>query len=505
MKTCFRVLVVLCLSVGVDVFAGITIETTSGKVYEDAEVKKLESGSVLLVHGGGVAKVALADLSKPVRQSLGIQPTLEMAKADFDGQIGAFKKPLFELDVSYAGHLAKLEKEAQSQGLLDEVLAVKKELAEFRQGVPRGEIQFEKLKDLRAVYDRERMKRRNKIVDDLEVVLGQYQVELKEIQKNLTIANKVDEAIVAKKEEERVVALLADRKQALDTLGLFSPKEIGNAGSGRPSQPSGAMANTGGSGATASKGKPFENSLGMKFVPVPITGGPSDGKTILFSIWETRVEDYESFINKNQGREWPDPGFQQGKNHPAVQVSWEDAVAFCEWLTETERKKGTIGSNDVYRLPTDHEWSCAVGIGKEEDGEALPFSKHNQLVGIYPWGKEWPPPKGAGNYYGEEANANPIDGSPGPILAGYRDDFDRTAPVGSFNPNPFGLYDLSGNASEWCEGWFHTSNKERRVVRGMNWMGAGNFPTVLQSSYRATLPPDKNYRSIGFRVVLERP
>ena len=82
----------LWLVSGSIVLAGVDVQTIGGKVYQDAELKSVESGVVVLSHSGGVAKVALSDLSKPVRESLGIKPTLETAKDDFDGQIRAFKK-----------------------------------------------------------------------------------------------------------------------------------------------------------------------------------------------------------------------------------------------------------------------------------------------------------------------------------------------------------------------------------------------------------------------------
>jgi len=152
----------------------------------------------------------------------------------------------------------------------------------------------------------------------------------------------------------------------------------------------------------ATKEKPFENSLGMKFVPVPITGGPTDGKTVLFSVWETRVKDYARFA-KDEKREWPKPDFAQTDDHPAVNVSSEDATAYCAWLTKEDQSKRKIGPKDVYRLPTDHEWSCAMGIGKDEDAALAPVAKDVKIQ-TYPWGPKFPPPKGAGNYYGRRPN-----------------------------------------------------------------------------------------------------
>jgi WD40 repeat protein len=84
--------------------------------------------------------------------------------------------------------------------------------------------------------------------------------------------------------------------------------------------------------ASITKDQPYINSLAMKFVPVP-------GTNVLFSIWETRVEDYEVFVKATK-RDWPKPSFGQTNEHPAVNVSWDDATAFCEWLTEQEREPG---------------------------------------------------------------------------------------------------------------------------------------------------------------------
>jgi formylglycine-generating enzyme required for sulfatase activity len=249
--------------------------------------------------------------------------------------------------------------------------------------------------------------------------------------------------------------------------------------------------------ASATKDNPFENSLGMRFVPVPITGGPTGGNRVLFSIWETRVEDYEAFIKEKSGREWAKPDFPQADNHPVVNVSWEDAVAFCEWLTGEERKNGKIGKDQRYRLPTDHEWSSAVGIGKDEDAGQLPAAKNNNIADVFPWGRDWPPPKGEGNYFGMETKNNPIPGRQ--PMEGYQDHFDRSAPVGSFEADEHGLHDLGGNVWEWCEDWF-SSEQKRRVRRGGAWIyGSRHF--LLSSTRGYDVPGSRNYRG-GFRCVL---
>lgn len=86
---------------------------------------------------------------------------------------------------------------------------------------------------------------------------------------------------------------------------------------------------------------PHINSLGMKFVPVSVAG-----KDVRFSIWETRVEDYQAFIDAAKGL-WVRPTFPQDPTHPAVNVSYNDAVAFCQWLTD---KEGLKDKGLEYRL-----------------------------------------------------------------------------------------------------------------------------------------------------------
>ncbi|MEM6279183.1 MAG: SUMF1/EgtB/PvdO family nonheme iron enzyme, partial [Verrucomicrobiota bacterium] len=202
----------------------------------------------------------------------------------------------------------------------------------------------------------------------------------------------------------------------------------------------------------------------------------------------------EAFLRRNRNISWEKLSFQED-DHPAVNVTWEVAVAFCEWLTEEEREKGMIGENQRYRLPSDHEWSCAVGIGKDEDASLTPEQKDQGIKEIYPWGRRWPPPRGAGNFLGEEAEQN--SGPNKRFLEGYEDDFEQTAPVGSFEPSDEGLYDLSGNAIEWCQE-LYSPTKSHHALRGGHW-DAG-FAGAFYSSDRWNLRP--GYHVIGFRCVL---
>lgn len=251
----------------------------------------------------------------------------------------------------------------------------------------------------------------------------------------------------------------------------------------------------------ADRETPFENSLGMRFVPVPITGGPTNLQRMLFSVWETRVQDYAVFA-KETARAWPDPGYEQGPLHPAAMLSWEDAQAFCLWLTAREQKAGKIPALLHYRLPGDHEWSCAAGIGEREDAALLPSQKGAGGHNWYPWGEAWPLPPGVANYAGEEARAligDPRFHSIPWIITGYRDPFVTTAPVGSFPANAHGLYDLSGNLWEWTADW-HDEKQNTRVQRGHCFLN--NDGIGAKMSIRGAIPPKGRQLVYGMRVVL---
>ena len=245
----------------------------------------------------------------------------------------------------------------------------------------------------------------------------------------------------------------------------------------------------------ANKDSPWENSLGMRFVPVPIKIAPAGSKRVFFSVWDTRVQDYEMF-SKETAHEVVKPTFEQGPTHPVVMVSWEDAKAFCAWLTEREHQLGKIGQDERYRLPTDHEWSCAVGIGDQEDAKVPPGDKDGRIKNEYPWGKVWPPPKGAGNYRGGELE---VSDPQIPKIQGYDDRFSHTSAVGSFFRNRYGLYDIGGNVWQWCED-LYDSHWNARVVRGGSW---NNYEREsLLSSFRFNGKPGDRYANYGFRCVL---
>ncbi len=234
----------------------------------------------------------------------------------------------------------------------------------------------------------------------------------------------------------------------------------------------GATSGTSDSLKSVTKESPYENSLGMKFVPVPGTG-------TYFCIWSTRVSDYEKFV-AGTGRPWKPAGFPQGKIHPAVRVDFLDATAFCKWLTDREGKSGRLPDGYEYRLPRDLEWSSAVGIGREIPGS--PAWRSGGIPRAYSWGSSWPPPPGAGNY--------------DPKLK--TDKYEYTSPVGSFSPNRLGLFDMNGNVYQWIQEPFDDSGQG--CVRGGSW--ADEEEESINLTNRFPSPLESNFKCYGFRCVL---
>jgi formylglycine-generating enzyme required for sulfatase activity len=221
----------------------------------------------------------------------------------------------------------------------------------------------------------------------------------------------------------------------------------------------------------------------VKFVPAGTDG-------VLFSVWDVRVKDYRAFVEETGGHWHYNSDDSPTDNDPAVAVSWDDAHSFCDWLTKKEQAEGKLGPNQSYRLPTDAEWSKAVGLGDE--GTGTPEDKNGKISGVYPWGTQWPPPSGAGNYDGE-------DFAPGIGIKGYRDGYENTSPVGSFNANKYGLYDMGGNVLQWCEDKYNNES-DLRVLRGSSFISF--VPDSLLSSFRDALRPTVQASAYGFRVVV---
>jgi hypothetical protein len=204
----------------------------------------------------------------------------------------------------------------------------------------------------------------------------------------------------------------------------------------------------------------FENSLGMRFVAVP-------GLPVRFSIWETRVRDFEAYATAT-GATIPHPEFPETALQPKASVSRKEAETFADWLTKTEQAAKKIGPGQRYRLPTDAEWDVAMEVGK--------------TGGPFPWGTGFPPPDHFANY------------------GVTKDGFDNTAPVGSFPPNKLGLYDMAGNLWEWI-GQGCTSGGSY-LVRGAGWNAHNQsyFNLTFHYCFGGDLV---GHHNVGFRLVLE--
>ncbi|MDZ4288291.1 MAG: SUMF1/EgtB/PvdO family nonheme iron enzyme, partial [Prosthecobacter sp.] len=236
----------------------------------------------------------------------------------------------------------------------------------------------------------------------------------------------------------------------------------------------------------------YTNTLGMKFLPI-------EGTDVMFCIHETRHQDYAAYSADTPGVDgrWMNQnndGFTLTENteqHPVTKVGWEDAQKFCQWLGKKEGK--------TYRLPTDREWSIAVGIGRQEiwEKDTTPVTVIRPQK-VFPWGLKWPPPKSAGNYSDASRQAKaPMDSAS--YIDSYDDGYPTTAPVMSYMPNTVGLYDMGGNVCEWCEDWYDAT-KQDRVVRGGDWKSYKRDD--LYSSYRDHYAPVHINHNRGFRVVL---
>jgi formylglycine-generating enzyme len=178
--------------------------------------------------------------------------------------------------------------------------------------------------------------------------------------------------------------------------------------------------------------------------------------------------DYDAFLtatNHVLPLHWNDSKFQH-PNQPVVAVRWFDAVAYCDWLSEV--------TGEVYRLPTEAEREKASRGGLE--GLA------------YPWGDDLPTDHHGGRDTSLDA-------------------------VGLYEPNGYGLYDMSGGVHEWCADYYDPSYYaispehnpqgpefgERRVARGGSWRHNVRY---TRCAARSSLAPDKQFSDFGFRCVM---
>jgi formylglycine-generating enzyme required for sulfatase activity len=276
---------------------------------------------------------------------------------------------------------------------------------------------------------------------------------------------------------------------------------------------SAAHGQSGGAGpATTGRNHDFVNSIGIKLVPIPagkfIMGSPRTERerraeelqhevaiTRPFHLgaFEVTQAQFETIMGpKNRATFTAENG--GGPDHPMENVVWTDADEFCKRLSarDAEKKAGR-----KYRLPTEAEWEYACRAGTRTAftfGESL-SAKQANFNAIRPYG----------------------DAAPGPYLR-------KTAKVGSYPPNAFGLYDMHGNVAEWCADWYdpdYYANSPAEnplgppvgvlpddygnfyiVVRGGSWLDDAR---ACRSAYRNRAMHRNRYWAIGFRVACDVP
>ncbi len=256
-------------------------------------------------------------------------------------------------------------------------------------------------------------------------------------------------------------------------------------------------------------GADYENSLGMRFKHIP-------GLNALVCVWETRIKDFNRY-RQDLGEPAYGDDFDSGTSHP-VSSTRDEAMSFCRWLTLQEKKLGRLKEDLEYRLPTDEEWSLAAGI-YDRPGLPDPAARNQVLKNRYVWGTgedAWPPPRGKGLMPGNFSDLSRLgrdrsigrkelvggaDDSRYPDGKPFDDGFPFLAPVGSFTANPYGLYDLCGNVSEWVSDNYGGRFPKLGVVRGGSWDSFGQGE--LLASSRNAVPPDLTPDGIcGFRCVI---
>ena len=204
--------------------------------------------------------------------------------------------------------------------------------------------------------------------------------------------------------------------------------------------------------------------------------GPVHRVTLSRGYW---LGQYEVTQGQWQSVMGSNPSSFKGSRNPVEKVSWEDAMSFCKKLTDRERAAGRLPAGWRYTLPTEAQWEYACRAGT-----STRFS--------------------FGDSYGDLKRYANYENTPT-----YGDE--KTAPVGSFQPNVWGLYDMHGNVWEWCsdrKGNYPSgsvvdptgaSSGSNRVLRGGGWSGNARF---CRSAFRLGYSPGRRWGYLGFRLAL---
>jgi formylglycine-generating enzyme len=183
------------------------------------------------------------------------------------------------------------------------------------------------------------------------------------------------------------------------------------------------------------------------------------------------------------------PSKYKGADRPVETVSWNDAIAFCKKLTETERRAGRLPAGMAYQLPTEAQWEYACRAGARS---AYSFGGVSGELYRY------------ANYADRNTDFDWSDKS-------HDDGFENTSPVGTYPANPWGFHDMHGNVWEWCADWYGdypsgavrdpvcSAGGSERVWRGGSWNCAAND---ARCANRLRFDPAFSFNDLGFRLSL---
>lgn len=234
-------------------------------------------------------------------------------------------------------------------------------------------------------------------------------------------------------------------------------------------------------------------------VPVTIT------KAYFIGAKEITNKEFQRFRSNHISGEGLHPSLA-GDLNPVVNVSWNDAVEYCNWLSAEEGLTPAYTkrfeqwtpvepATNGYRLPTEAEWVWAIR-----------YAARSKAM-VFPWGDRMPPRRDSGNY--ADQSAKELVPS---ILPGYNDGYASTSPVGTFPANVLGIYDGGGNVAEWVQDYYSVptpgqvnplidprgpARGANRVIRGSSWRHAG--VTELRLSYRDY--GNSGRVDLGFRIA----
>ncbi|OEY74016.1 formylglycine-generating enzyme family protein [Salegentibacter salarius] len=198
------------------------------------------------------------------------------------------------------------------------------------------------------------------------------------------------------------------------------------------------------------------------------------------------AENPQAWWKFREGANWkhpqgPESNIKGKENHPVVQVSWYDAMAYAKWVGK--------------RLPTEAEFEYLTRGGKE-----------NQ---VYHWGNDFEEAIEFVNFHQGDF----------PLTNEVKDNFEKTAPVKSFPPNAFGLYEVSGNVWEWVldtyypnayskleqrtDGYFkeYFNEEQQKVIRGGSFLCSESYCTGYRTAARMSSTPESGLEHLGFRCV----